>query len=299
MHNVEIVPFVKGATRAKQIVEFAGLSGKDLTTAQDKRFKASLAICTKAVATHAEASHKDLLNEIAAMEDMRRNDEVKGLAVSREVGIRLIAIQERVKANTDGPGWQAYCAARNQEVGSSFPSKAQANNAIKLARFGSSIPATDELGQPWNMKSFIRWTASGCSLEKNNVELLPVLEYARAQKTTKTKALTPDYLRSIADAAGHPKLAKRAASGTKSGARHTEKAKAETAKAQSMTNRAKGIFAEIQAATMAGVEFSVVSKTDRTALLKLSGQIAEHVAMLDAAADAAKPAKRTRAKSSK
>lgn len=290
---------VSTKNRAKTLTALVGLSGDDLAKAQKNVFKTSLKKCAVDVAALEGQTINALTNEVADIQTWITNQETRGLGAGREAGIKLMAIQELVKVNHEKdsnlPGWQAYCAQENSRQGSGFPSKAQANNYIKLAKFGSSIPATDELGNQWNMKSFIRWSASGCSLQKSDVPLLPVLEFARSQKATKTGPVSTDYLRSIAEEAGHPKLAK--VEGTKSGARHTTPEADAPAKPMTMTNTVKGMFRLIQDATMDGTAYSKVSKTDRAALLRFANQVRDHVAALDAVADAT-PAKK-RAKSSK
>lgn len=210
MSDQQLAPLATTGKRAVVIATMIDKSGKELVAARNEHFAKSIETFDAKVSEitadleSGDITTGDILRNIDTAEALSREQEVRGLSAKAESGRFLEALNIQVKAAHKAdpkrnPGWKAFCTAENLKPGNYFPSVTPANDQILLARMSHMLPSTDELGAPWNMKTFVRFARSGSSIEKPHHREL--LEYARDQKGTKTGELSLAYLDSIAEAA--------------------------------------------------------------------------------------------------
>ena len=166
------------------------------------------------VVTAAEGTFKDLLNVVSGKEVAIDNHGFQGLQLHFGSGLALAALKVKngsrtCPANKKGDAkkewtaannWEAYCK-KQKELDPHFPSYQQADKRIRLASMAASIPESDEMGNPWTMRSFERWATSGTSL--NDLQLAKYVKATKAARralpkgSTDSPVVTPDAIRAV------------------------------------------------------------------------------------------------------
>ena len=165
MQHFEMSTIPNTGRKANVLTKVLEAAQEDRAAVLTKVHAKSIASFNAAVTDLAKSETVDIRNRVSEIESAIDNLAVVGISAQYHSGVALAALRQHIEESE--LGWGKYCDVENKRRNSSFPSKAQANKRIRLASMAATMPALDEAGNAWSMRTFESWATTGSSLSSD------------------------------------------------------------------------------------------------------------------------------------